>query len=74
MKSPTIGAAMLTVSSDASFSDNELLGEKRDRRASSATREASESVSDRARPRSPDSTPADDAEDEGVKRKVEKVE
>ena len=65
MKSPTIGAAMLTVASDASFSDEELLGKRRDddakdKDADSAKREASERVSDRAEPRDPDEKPADE--------------
>lgn len=63
MKSPTIGAAMLTVSSDASFSDEELLGNKREQDAKSALRDASDRVSALAEPRDPDSQPA---EDEGV--------
>lgn len=65
MKSPTIGAAMLTVSSDKSFSDEELTGKKRDQDAESATREAADKAADLAEPRDPDSKPA---EKESVKQ------
>lgn len=63
MKSPTIGAAMLSVASDASFADEELLGKKPEENPKTATREAAEKVRERAEPRDPDSKPA---EEEGV--------
>lgn len=77
MKSPTIGAAMLTVSSGAEFSDEELVGKKRDDQpdesvkgkaaqdAKSASR-ASDRVRDRAKPHDPDSQPGTE---EGVAKK-----
>lgn len=78
MKSPTIGAAMLTVSSGAEFSDEELVGKKQDDQpdesvkgkaaqdAKSASRDASNSIGARAKPHDPDSQPATE---EGVAKK-----
>lgn len=78
MKSPTIGAAMLTVSSGAEFSDEKLVGKQRDDQpdesvkgkaaqdAKSAPRDASESVRNRAKPHDPDSQPGTE---EGVAKK-----